>query len=96
MSRHLLNSKSSAPVKSKPAQVATWAAAPSCRAMPTAASSTPDAEGRLWGWNQNTKKPCAYKDPKNHVLFYVDYAPGVGGCGNVCKQEIAIVVGSHT
>ncbi|WIA33528.1 hypothetical protein OEZ86_006652, partial [Tetradesmus obliquus] len=86
MSRHLLSSKASAPVKSKPAQVATWAAAPSCGAMPTAASSMPDAEGRLWGWNQNTKKPCACKDPKNHVLFYVDYAPGSWLHTPACKS----------
>jgi hypothetical protein len=53
--------------------------------MPTANDSTPDSDGRLWGWNNSTKMPCAYKDSENHVLFYVDYAPGVGdGRNNVC------------
>jgi hypothetical protein len=76
-SRHLLTKNTPEPVKAKPPQVATWEAAPSCGAMPQANDSTPDSEGRLWGWNNSTKAPCAYKDQKKRVLFYIDYAPGV-------------------
>jgi hypothetical protein len=94
--RRLLAGEGPAPAKPKPALVATWDAAPSCRAMPTAKDSTPDSEGRLWGWNNNTKTPCAYKDPKNHVLFYVDYAPGGQGqwrCNAFCLAVKSLLPG---
>eukprot|EP00878_Enallax_costatus_P020542 GHUV01021721.1.p1 GENE.GHUV01021721.1~~GHUV01021721.1.p1 ORF type:complete len:384 (+),score=70.66 GHUV01021721.1:223-1374(+) len=48
-------------------------ATPSCRAVPTAATSSPDAIGRLWGWRHNSS--CAFKDVAGHVLFYTDYTP---------------------
>lgn len=48
-------------------------AAPSCRAVPTATTSTPDSIGRLWGWHHETS--CAFKDVAGHVLFYTEYTP---------------------
>lgn len=51
-----------------------FAAAPSCRRLPTASNATADASGRLWGMLNNAS--CAFKDVAGHVLFYVDYTPG--------------------
>ncbi|KAF6261055.1 hypothetical protein COO60DRAFT_820646 [Scenedesmus sp. NREL 46B-D3] len=86
MSRRLLNNTEPATDTSKPAQVATWDAAPSCGATPTAANSTPGTEGRLWGWNTTTETPCAFKDQQNRAIFYVDYAPAwpiaISECGD--------------
>lgn len=47
---------------------------PSCRALPTAATSKPDNTGRLWGTANGAA--CAFKDATGRALFYTSYEPG--------------------
>lgn len=61
-----------------------FAAAPSCRSLPTAATATPDVSGRLWGWSGNAS--CAFKDVAGHVLFYLNYAPASWLHTPACKM----------
>lgn len=42
--------------------------------MPTASTSTRDAQGKLWGSRDGAR--CAYKDKDQHALFFVGYEPG--------------------
>lgn len=42
--------------------------------MPTAATSTPDQTGHLWGHVNGAS--CAFKDAAGHALFYTAYEPG--------------------
>lgn len=67
-----------------------FAAAPSCRSLPTATASKPDKAGRLWGQlnsgssgsgggsssGSGSTAACAFKDAQGHALFYAGYEPG--------------------
>eukprot|EP00878_Enallax_costatus_P011242 GHUV01011739.1.p1 GENE.GHUV01011739.1~~GHUV01011739.1.p1 ORF type:complete len:401 (+),score=110.19 GHUV01011739.1:147-1349(+) len=73
MHRSLLVEGSSGAEKTPETTQDPFEAAISCRAVPTAATSKPDAVGRLFGLRGN--QTCAFKDFAGHALFYTGYVP---------------------
>eukprot|EP00878_Enallax_costatus_P018113 GHUV01019058.1.p1 GENE.GHUV01019058.1~~GHUV01019058.1.p1 ORF type:complete len:401 (+),score=99.90 GHUV01019058.1:689-1891(+) len=77
MHRSLLVEGSSGAEKTPETTQDPFEAAISCRAVPTAATSKPDAVGRLFGLRGN--QTCAFKDFAGHALFYTGETCS---CGN--------------
>lgn len=55
----------------KPAAALSFEDAPSCRALPNAATAKPDDQGRLWGWRGGNS--CAFKVGNLCILLPNDF-----------------------
>jgi hypothetical protein len=61
-----------APASPGPSAPVSWAAAPRCPTVPTPATSTLDASGRLWGYA--SKASCAYKSATGEPIYYAGFS----------------------
>lgn len=61
-------SPSPSPRPPPPATFVSWPAAPACRGRPNGHTASPDAEGRLWGWDSQSGTSCAYRTPNNSPI----------------------------
>lgn len=54
------------PAPPSPSETFSWPAAPSCKGRPNGHTSTPDAEGRLWGFQEG--RSCAFRTPNDQPI----------------------------
>jgi hypothetical protein len=66
------------------ATTATFHDAPACLWRPNAGSSSPDAAGRLWGWESG--QSCAFRSGAGRPLFYTGYEPGSWVLTPTCRS----------
>lgn len=52
-----------------------WAEAALCRVPPNKANSVQDAMGRLWGYDADSQRPCAYRQDDGSTATFEGYLP---------------------